>query len=157
MGIEEPIGVPTASSAYLQGPSLSLGASPGVDAAWPYYSPTIDRGSHTAYVSVECCRHRMRREEPPDDRVRWRLMRVDCPTMMDRSAARYAPERIVLGAPCRSREQRRHDHCGEVGEGRTLQVDGLNRIPNGRETSCERDRAAGHVLLARATCEDATL
>jgi len=75
-------------------------------------------------VAVEICRRRVRHDEPPDDRVCWLSRRVDGATMMDRSAARSTPVRMILGAPCRSHAPRRHEHGGAVGEGRTRRLDG---------------------------------
>jgi ribosomal protein S18 acetylase RimI-like enzyme len=62
---------------------------------------------------------------------------------------------MVVPAARETRDQRRRDHCAEVGEGRTLQLIGFHRRPNGRQTVIERDMATGHVRFTVATREDA--
>jgi GNAT superfamily N-acetyltransferase len=62
---------------------------------------------------------------------------------------------MVVPAPRKTHEQRGRDHCAEVGEGRTLRLDGFHRRPNGRQTVIEREMATGHVRFAVATREDA--
>jgi GNAT superfamily N-acetyltransferase len=62
---------------------------------------------------------------------------------------------MVVPAPRETHEQRRRDHCAEVGEGRTLRLDGFHHRPNDRDTVIEREMATGHVHFTIATREDA--
>jgi ribosomal protein S18 acetylase RimI-like enzyme len=62
---------------------------------------------------------------------------------------------MVVPAPRETHEQRRRDHCAEVGEGHTLQLIGFHRRPNGLQTPIARDMATANVRFTQATREDA--